>query len=145
MASVPPQSVLKVFMNAHIFLYRLSKGKIGATMLGLPVLLLTTIGRKSGRARTTPLVYVRDGDQYLIAATAGGADQHPSWFLNLQNMSEAMIEVGGKTFSVKVTLTDETERAQLYERFKAKGDNFIQYQQKTDRPIPVIRLNPSAL
>jgi F420H(2)-dependent quinone reductase len=142
MASTATKWVTRLFINSQIFLYRRSKGKMGGMVLGFPVLLLTTIGRKSGLARTTPVIYLRDGNDYLIAASAAGADKNPIWFSNLQSKPEASIEVDGQTFNVRVEVTGEPERAELYERFKAKGDNFVQYQQKTNRPIPVIRLTP---
>jgi F420H(2)-dependent quinone reductase len=142
MASAPPKWITKAFTSAHIFLYRISKGKLGGTLGNFPILLLTTTGRKSGRARTTPLVYLRNEEEYLIAASAGGADRHPVWFLNLQNKPEAIIEVNGKAFNVQAAIPGDTERIRLYERFKTTGDNFVQYEQNTKRPIPVIRLKP---
>lgn len=142
MASAPPKWILKAFTSIHVFLYRISKGKLGGTLGNFPILLLTTTGRKSGLARTTPLVYLRNGEEYLIAASAGGADRNPVWFLNLQNKPEAVIEVNGKTFNTQAAITVDTERTQLYERFKAQGDNFVQYEQSTTRPIPIIRLQP---
>jgi deazaflavin-dependent oxidoreductase (nitroreductase family) len=142
MAASPPRLISKVFTGIHVLLYRMSEGKVWGKMVGLPVLLLTTTGRKTGRVRTTPVVYLRDGNQYLIAATAGGSDKHPAWFLNLEKQSETSIQVDGKTMRVKVDVTEGDERAQLYERFKAAGDNFRQYQERTNRPIPVIRLQP---
>lgn len=143
MASSPPKWITKAFTNTHIFLYRISKGKLGGTLGNFPILLLTTTGRKSGLQRTTPVVYIHDGDAYLIVASAGGADQHPIWFLNLQNKPEAKIEVEGEINKVAVEITSDGERARLYERFKAQGDNFVQYEQNTKRPIPVIRLKPA--
>lgn len=142
MASVPPNRVFKIMARIHIFLYRTSRGKIWNKMLGMPVLLLTTTGRKSGKQRTTPVVYVLDHGNYLVAATKGGADSHPAWFLNIAASSEAQVEVEGKVFPVQVTVIAGEERTQLYEKFKAAGSNFATYEQNTRRTIPVVRLTP---
>jgi deazaflavin-dependent oxidoreductase (nitroreductase family) len=133
-------SMTRAFTNFHVFLYRTSGGKIWNTIMGSPILLLTTIGRKTGLARTTPVVYVRSGDEYLIAASAGGADTNPTWYNNLASKPEAKIEIGDKKLNVKVIIAAGEERDRLYELFKAQGKNFIEYEQKTTRKIPAIRL-----
>ena len=142
MASVPPDGFFKIMTRAHIFLYRKSSGKIWNKMQGMPVLLLTTTGRKTERSRTTPLVYLRDGNDYLIAASKGGSDSHPAWYFNLKAMSEVRIEVGNQAFAARATLTENEERDQLYDRFKSLGDNFATYEQMAQRTIPVVRLTP---
>ena len=111
-------------------------------MNGNPLLLLTTTGRKTGLPRTTPLMYVHKDNEYLIAASAGGADQNPTWLSNLNNKPEATIEVNGKPIKVKAIITSGDERDQLYENFKALGSNFVEYEKKTTRKIPVVRLQP---
>ncbi len=142
MASVPPNVFFKIMTRTHIFLYRKSRGKIWNKMLGMPVLLLTTTGRKSGQPRTTPLVYLRDGNDYLITASKGGSDSHPAWYFNLEAMSEVRIEVRGQAFTTGVTITENEERDQLYDRFKSLGDHFATYEQMAQRTIPVVRLTP---
>ncbi|MEM7342605.1 MAG: nitroreductase family deazaflavin-dependent oxidoreductase [Chloroflexota bacterium] len=143
MPSTPPDFFFKVMTRTHNFLYHLSRGKIGKSMQGMPVLLLTTIGRKSGQSRTTPLVYLRDDDDYLIAASKGGSDSHPAWYFNLEAAPEVKVQVGDQAFAAKVTVTKGDERDQLYERFKTLGDNFVTYEQMTQRTIPVVRLTPT--
>ena len=142
MASVPPDIVFKILTRIHIFLYRKSSGKIWNKMLGMPVLLLTTTGRKSGQPRTTPVVYERDGDDYLIVASKGGSDSHPAWYFNLEDTPEVRVEVGGQTFTARVTITAGEERDQIYERFKSSGAHFATYEQVAQRTIPVVRLTP---
>lgn len=142
MASVPPDLFFKVMTRIHIFLYRTSGGKLWNKMTGMPVLLLTTTGRKSGRQRTTPLVYVRDGEDYLIAASKGGANSHPAWYLNLKATPEVRVETGGQAFAARVTITAGEERDRMYERFKSAGPNFATYEQMARRTIPVVRLTP---
>jgi F420H(2)-dependent quinone reductase len=135
--------IMKGFRNFHVFLYHISGGKIAGSIMGSPLLLLTVVGRKSGQAHTIPLVYVRHNDEYLITASAGGADTDPKWLLNLESKPEAKIEIEGKTFTVKPVVTSGAERDELYELFKKQGANFVEYEQKTTRKIPVIRLKPT--
>jgi deazaflavin-dependent oxidoreductase (nitroreductase family) len=118
-----------------------AKGGTGIGHFGDRLLLLTTRGAKSGQARTTPLVYHRDGDRYVIAASKGGAPQHPSWYHNLVKNPEAEIEVGAEKFKVRATpIPKGSERDRLYE---AHGDNwaaFRDYPKKTSRIIPIVVL-----
>lgn len=135
-------AIVKVVTRFHIFLYRTSGGKIWNMQLGTPVLILTTTGRKSGNKRTTPVVYNREGDNYLIAASLGGADSNPSWYYNIKANLEATIEVGAKTMHCKADILQGEERDAAYQIFKDNAENFIKYEQRTDRIIPVIRLVP---
>lgn len=142
MASAPPETIIKAFTQTHVFLYRISGGKVGKTRVGMPVLLLTTTGRKSGKSRTTPLVYLLDGDDYLIAASKGGYDPHPAWYFNLKATPEVGVEIGSQTFTALAKIAEGGERDELYERFKSSSDNFVQYEQMAQRTIPVVRLTP---
>src|SRR5690348_1850257 len=92
--------IFKQFIRLQIFMYRRSGGKTMGYVRGMPVMLLTTIGRKTGKQRVTPVVYIRDGDSYVITAAYAGADKHPSWFVNLQANPKVMIEVSNVTRSV---------------------------------------------
>src|SRR5689334_4007103 len=116
--------VMKGFRNLHVWMYHRSSGKRGGSINGSPLLLLTVIGHKSGKAYTVPLAYVRQGSDYLVTASAGGADKNPIWLSNLENMPDAKIEINGQTLTVKPTLITGVERDQLYELFKAQGSNF---------------------
>jgi deazaflavin-dependent oxidoreductase (nitroreductase family) len=142
MATAPPKAIMKAVTRLHIFLYHLSGGKILGEIVGMPVLLLTTTGRKSGQPRTTPLVYHREGDDYLIAASNGGVATHPAWYYNLTTTPEVQVEVAGRTFRAEVTILTGAARDQVYESFKASSDNFVRYEQTAPRTIPVIRLTP---
>jgi deazaflavin-dependent oxidoreductase (nitroreductase family) len=137
-------TLMKSYRSLHVFLYHISRGKVGGSINGSPLLLLTVIGRKSGQAHTIPLAYIQHDGEYLISASAAGADKNPVWFLNLTNQPEARIEVKGKVYHVKVTVTAGAERNRLYALFKAQGRNFAEYERKTARRIPVIRLQPIA-
>jgi deazaflavin-dependent oxidoreductase (nitroreductase family) len=140
MASSLGNTFMKGFRNLHVFIYHISSGKMGGSILGSPVLLLTVTGRKSGQPHTLPLAYVRHNNEYLISASAAGADKNPIWLGNLEHNPQAKIEVDGKTFNVQATITTGDERTQLYELFKKQGSNFVEYEKKTTRKIPVIRL-----
>jgi deazaflavin-dependent oxidoreductase (nitroreductase family) len=120
--------------------FRAKAGK-GIGHFGDKLLLLTTRGAKSGRVRTTPVVYHRDGGRYVIAASMGGAPSHPAWYHNLVKYREAEVEVGSEKFKVRATpIPKGPERDRLYE---AHGDNFAafrSYPAKTKRIIPVVVL-----
>jgi deazaflavin-dependent oxidoreductase (nitroreductase family) len=140
MASTLLKWVGKAANGLHVALYRKSGGKFANRIANLPILLITTFGRKSGKPYTNPLVYLKDGQDYLVSATNGGANTDPGWYLNLKIRPEAKIEVGGTSFNVQVTITDNQERTQLYEKFKEASSNFVKYEKNTNRVLPVIRL-----
>ncbi|MCC6798650.1 MAG: nitroreductase family deazaflavin-dependent oxidoreductase [Anaerolineae bacterium] len=143
MASAFLKRILRVANGLHVALYRLSGGKFANRIAGLPILLITTFGRKSGKPHTNPVVYLKDGQDYLVSASAGGMDWQPGWYLNLKNKPEARIQIGDQAFSVRATITDGEERTRLYEKFKAASSNFVKYEKGTSRVIPVIRLTPN--
>ncbi len=134
--------LFKTVTSTHIFLYRNSGGRIWRKMLGTPVLILTTTGRKSGKQRTTPVVYNRDGENYLIAASLGGFDYHPGWYHNIKASSSAIIEVRADKMHCVAEILEGEERDNAYQIFKDNAKNFIEYEKRTERVIPVIRLIP---
>ena len=110
---------LRTANRMHVSLYRISGGKLANQVAGMPVLLIATWGRKTGRAHTNPVVYLRDGDDFLVTASAGGMDMQPGWYLNLKTNPRAVIQVRDQTVDVMATILVGTERDQLYEQFKA--------------------------
>jgi deazaflavin-dependent oxidoreductase (nitroreductase family) len=134
------RKVLNIANGIHVALYRMSGGKFANQIANLPVLLITTFGRKSGKPHTNPVVYIEDGQDYLVSASTGGMDWHPGWYLNLKNSPEVKIEIGDKGFNVQAVIMDGEERSRLYEKFKAASSNFVKYEKSTSRVIPVIRL-----
>jgi deazaflavin-dependent oxidoreductase (nitroreductase family) len=144
-ASKTMKRVMKIANGLHIALYHLSGGKLANEIANMPILLITTIGRKSGKPHTNPIVYLKDGQDYLVAASVGGMDWQPGWYFNLKNRPQATIKVGDKTFGVKATITAGEERTRLYEKFKTTSSNFVKYEKATSRVIPVIRLTPIAV
>jgi deazaflavin-dependent oxidoreductase (nitroreductase family) len=112
--------------------------------VGRPMLILTTTGAKTGKPRTTPLVYTRHGDGYVIVASKGGSDNHPAWYRNIVANPVVTVEVDGQTFRAHARVTDEAERQQLYERHAEVHPSFHDYVKKTSRVIPVIVLEREA-
>lgn len=104
------------------------------------LLLLTTTGARSGKQRTSPVVYSMDGDRYVIAATKSGAPTNPDWYHNLVAHPLVTVEVGTETFQARASVADESERERLYARHAEGRPNFVEYQRKTTRKIPVVRL-----
>ncbi|MFJ1598089.1 nitroreductase family deazaflavin-dependent oxidoreductase [Streptomyces sp. NPDC088261] len=120
--------------------YEESDGTRGTTLQGAPCLLLDYRGRRSGQWRRTVLIYGRDGDDYLLVASKGGADDHPLWYLNLQEQPDVRIRVGTERFSAHAeTLTPE-EKARVWPGLVEVFPPYEGYQKKTERDIPVIRL-----
>jgi F420H(2)-dependent quinone reductase len=132
----------RTFTRFHIFVYRISSGKIGGKMIGPPVLLLTTTGRKTGQPRTTPVSFIHENGEYLIAASASGSTQNPTWLANLESKPEATIEIKGKQIEVKAVITSGDERDKLYALFTANYASFIWVEKRAARKIPVVRLLP---
>ena len=133
---------LQEFNRKLIDEFRANGGKVTGPFANAPLMLLTTTGAKSGKQRTIPIVFTRDGDRYVIIASKGGALTNPDWFHNLVAHPQATIEVGTDTFEADVTITAGEERDRL---FRAQADvmpNFDEYQQKTTRVIPVVALTP---
>jgi len=110
----------------------------------VPVLLLTTTGRKTGKRRTTPLLYVEEGDRYVVVASVGGAPSHPAWYLNLRSNPAATIQVGGRKVAVTAETAGLEERARLWPRLTQMWPRYDDYQAKTRREIPVVILARSA-
>lgn len=128
----------------HTLVFRLSDGRIGGTVLGCPVLLLTTIGRRTGLPRTAPLLYLPDGQNVVIVASNGGAAKHPTWWLNLASRPRALVEIGASRTLMRAEEAGPAERARLWPLVVAIYPGYEQYQARTSRPIPVIVLAPEA-
>lgn len=134
-----------VFVKLHAALYRASGGRLGGRVRqGAPVLLLLTTGRKTGKQRTTPLLYVEDGDRYVVVASFGGAAAHPAWYLNLRSNPSVTIRVGGRELAARAETAGEEERARLWPRLEQMWPSYDAYQAKTSREIPVVILAPTA-
>ena len=129
------------FNQAIIDEFRANDGKVGGYFAGANMLLLHTVGAKSGQARTNPLVYVTDGDRFVVSATKGGADSNPDWYYNLLATPTVTVELGSEQFQARATaVTQEPERSRLYAKIVEHRPGFAEYEQKTSRKIPVIIL-----
>jgi deazaflavin-dependent oxidoreductase (nitroreductase family) len=115
-------------------------GTVGGPFAGAPMLLLTTTGAKSGTLRTTPLVYLPDGDRLVVIASKGGAPKHPAWYHNLVAHPDVTVEVGSETLPVRAAVLSGEERDRLYARQAGLRPAFAEYQAKTTRRIPVVAL-----
>ena len=128
--------------GANMFLYRLTGGAVGGKMGGRPILLLTTIGRKSGKERVTPLLYLPEGDHFIVIASNWGEANHPMWWLNLQANPRAKIQIGRKTIAVTARQASPEERQRLWPVITSKYSNYADYEKRITREIPVVILTP---
>ena len=128
-------------LTVHQWLYEHSDGRIGASLGGRPMLLLRTVGRRSGQPRTAALLYVPDGDAYVVIASKGGAPQHPGWFHNLTAQPDVEIQVGRERISVRARVAEGEERSRLWARAdQVNQGQYDVYQSRTKRVIPVVVL-----
>jgi deazaflavin-dependent oxidoreductase (nitroreductase family) len=128
------------FTATHVALYRMSGGRVGRTMGGVPILLLDHVGRKSGERRTLPLMYAPDGDDFVLVASYGGAPKHPAWYLNLKANPETTVQVGSERREVRAVEVDGEERSRLWDKAAAAYPAYNVYQRRTERRIPVVKL-----
>lgn len=134
--------IFKLFMALQIFFYRLTNGKVMGSLNGMPLLLLDTVGRKSGKQRTNPLMFIRDGDNYVITASAGGAEKNPGWFYNLRANPKTTIQVMDRKLPVTAIEASPAERARLWASLVAQAPQFKGYETRTRRIIPMMILEP---
>lgn len=135
--------VLRRVMGAHATAYRLTGGLIGHRMPGAPpMLLLDHVGAKSATVRTTPLAYLRDGDNVVIVASKGGHPRNPAWFHNLVAYPDTTVQIGSKRRAVHARVADGEERARLWQEVVQLYDGYRGYQERTDREIPLVVLEP---
>ncbi len=137
------ERIVGPLLAVHQWLYETSDGRIGASLGGRPMLLLRTVGRRSGQPRTAALLYVRDGDAYVVVASKGGAPQHPGWFHNLTGKPDVEIQVGRQRIPVRARVAEGEERARLWARAdEVNQGQYAAYQSRTKRVIPVVVLEP---
>ena len=120
--------------------FRANGGQVGGQFAGAPLLLLHTIGARSGVERVNPMMYLEDDGRLFVFASKAGADTHPDWFHNLVKTPEVTVEVGTETFDAVAAPLAEDERAAVYAKQAALYPGFAEYQEKTTRVIPVVEL-----
>jgi deazaflavin-dependent oxidoreductase (nitroreductase family) len=136
-------AALRAIGALNTWVYRMSGGKImGRMPTGAPICLLTTMGRKSGQRRTVPLLYLADGDDFIVVGSQGGAPRHPAWFLNLETNPHGEVELGRRRVPVTARRLSEAERDQVWPRLVAIYPPYEDYRRRTTRSIPVVRLSP---
>ncbi|SDM25373.1 nitroreductase family deazaflavin-dependent oxidoreductase [Allokutzneria albata] len=121
--------------------FRGNNGVMSGTYADAPLLLLTTVGARSGKERTTPVLYLADGERFVVFASNGGDARHPAWYHNLVANGRAVVEVGAERFEAEVTFTEGAERDELYARQVAVNPAFGDFQRRTSRTIPVVALS----
>jgi len=134
------KAMLKVIGTLHRLLYRCSSGRMGTTLRGGPVLLLTTTGRKTGQERTWPLCYLRLGDEIVLVASGGGGMRHPAWYLNLRANPCVRVQLGERTSTMVARCAEKADRPWLWERFVRRYPVCAAYQRKSGRELPVVIL-----
>ncbi len=127
----------------HIKAYQETDGETGYLWSGVPTLLLTATGRRTGEPRTSALIFARDGDDYLVVASMGGMPTHPQWYLNLTANPQAEIQVKAEHLPVVARTATADEKPRLWKIVSDQWPNYDVYQSRTDREIPVVVLAPS--
>lgn len=136
------QPDLTLLGEEHVRRYRETDGEVGYIWNGVPTLLLTTVGRKTGMTRTTPLIFGRDGADYLVVASMGGAPRNPYWYANLTANPDAEIQVRSEHLGVVARTASSAEKPRLWGIVTAQWPNYDVYQSRTERVIPVVVLTP---
>jgi deazaflavin-dependent oxidoreductase (nitroreductase family) len=143
------RSIIKAMATVNVWLYRRTGGRVGGTWrIGagfrnpVPICLLEHRGRKTGRLRTTPLVYLEDGDRVIVVASQAGRPEHPMWYLNLLADPDVTVQVGRTRRPMRARVAEADERASLWPRLVDLYADYASYQSWTERVIPVIVLEP---
>ena len=135
--------VIKLFIGFHVLMYRLTGGKLGGEMRGFKVLILTTRGNRSGRMVSNPVGYFEHNGGYLIVASNGGNEKHPSWYYNIKgNPGNVVIQVKDKKLKVKPEIILGERRKPLWDWIVSTAPNFGDYEKLTTREIPLVFLKP---
>ena len=129
---------IRIFMNINAFLIRISSGRVGSQLGTQTILILNTIGRKSGQPRSVPIAYFFQEGKYLIVESNWGKDTHADWYLNLQKQPQASIEVKGSTIKVNAGFAEGEEYTRLWEYVTKKHAPYLEYQNMTKRKIPIV-------
>jgi len=135
--------LLRRVMGGHAAVYRASNGLIGHRFPGSPpMLLLEHVGARSGTRRTSPLVYIRDGDDVVLVASKGGFPKHPAWFHNLMANPDTTVQIGPRRLAVHARVADPQERERLWPMAVQVYGGYEDYRQRTEREIPLVILSP---
>ncbi|HEY3019857.1 MAG TPA: nitroreductase family deazaflavin-dependent oxidoreductase [Solirubrobacteraceae bacterium] len=141
-SSSPYWKLVNLLSRANVAVYRVSGGRLANRLSKLPILLLHHVGRRSGKERVTPVLYMADGDRLVIVASKAGTDKNPAWFHNLMGSPETSVEIGRERRRVRARRATDAERAAYWPRLVAGYPSYDDYQRQTDRVIPVVVLEP---
>jgi deazaflavin-dependent oxidoreductase (nitroreductase family) len=136
------RTLIRALGRVHRAVIRVGGGRVLGRVAGMPVLLLTTRGRHTGKRRTVPLTYLRDGTDLVVVGSFGGSDRPPAWWLNLEHDPRATVEHDGVTVVVTARTTDAEERARLWPLVIGANPGYARYQARTRRRIPIVLLTP---
>ncbi|GLZ29980.1 hypothetical protein Lesp02_21700 [Lentzea sp. NBRC 105346] len=136
------KAVWRAMTALNVWLYRASKGRVMGKIRGVPVLLLTVKGRKTGAEHTTPVSYFEDAGGYVVTGSAGGQPVEPQWFRNVRRAEHAVIEVGDRKIDVDVHVADPEQHKVLWDKLVGRAPFFANYQAKVEREIPMAVLTP---
>ena len=136
------QRLFKFAVYIHTTVFRLTGGRVGFSIGGMRMLILTTTGRRSGKAHKVPLGYIMDGDSYVVIASYGGSNRNPDWYLNIESDPSVFVQVRGRRISVTAQMADAVARDRLWTQLVAKAPVYQKYQDRTTRQIPMVRLTP---
>ena len=134
--------LFKVAVRTHSIIFRLSGGRVGVSAGGMRMLILTTRGRRSGKARSVPLGYILDGVSFVVIASYGGSAAHPAWYLNLLSEPRGFVQVKGRRTPVTAQVADPSARELLWNRLVEKTPLYQKFQDRTERQIPMVLLTP---
>lgn len=135
---------IRIFSKVHGFIYQITGGRLGSQLGSIPMLLLTTTGRKSGKKRTVPLVGIPHGSGYILIASFGGSPTHPAWFLNIRENPSISIRIGSLVTSAEASIIDtsDSEYEEMWEKAVDTYPGYDDYKQKSPRDIPIVLVTP---
>jgi deazaflavin-dependent oxidoreductase (nitroreductase family) len=133
---------IKVLMAVNVWIYRLTGGMLGSRMAGQSVLLLHSVGRKSGKPYTTPVNYYRDGENYILVASNWGKESSPGWFFNLMHHPETTLQIKRQVVPVKASEASGADYERLWSYVTGQNPFYTNYQKQTERKIPIMILTP---
>ncbi len=135
-------TMTKLFVAANASIYQMTGGRLGSQLGPQSVLLMHTVGRKSGKSFTTPLTFFRDGENYLVVASNWGQETPPTWFLNLMQQGSTTIQVKDKMIQVRARQAEGEEYQRLWKVVSSRNPQYLQYQKGLQRQIPIVVLTP---
>lgn len=143
MAAMKRTLAVEIFWKIHPIVYRMTGGRLLGELMGMPVLLLSTTGARTGQRRSTPLTYIPDEGRFVVIGSFLGEPRHPGWVHNLRKDPRARVQVGPTQRDVVAHEAEGEERARLWQMAVDLGAGYEEYEERTDREIPVVVLSPT--